>query len=307
MGILQPFGATMFFLKKMIPGRAKAYVHNLAREKIWQYRQSTWRSRVLPDFIIIGAQKSGTTSLYAHLSQHPQLWPSIVKEVHYFDGGRDPTLNNFEMGEAWYRAHFPFKKLVGKHQEVFEASPLYIFNPWAPRRIFELVPKVKIIAMLRNPTERSISHYFHERRMNRETLSLCEALQKEDTRLQNVLKKKNYKHHNFVYKAYKARGVYKEQLERYLSYFPRQQIMVLKSEDFFNDPSNTIKQVFEFVGVDPRFKINDLEPRNVAMNRNDVDPEIYEYLNNYFKPHNQELYELLKENYKCLCCQTFSF
>ena len=280
-------------LKQRIQTRLNSPVRRLK----WQYRQATWHRRALPDFIIIGAQKSGTSSLHSYLTQHPQLLPAYKKEIHFFDGGLNPGVDNFEKGQAWYRAHFPLNKNISNHQKTFEASPLYIFHPIAPKRIFDLVPKVKIIAVLRNPTERAISHYFHQRRKNREPLSIYEALQEEEKRLEPVIKEKDYKNDIFIRNSYKSRGLYKYQLERYLNYFSWQQILVINSEDCFAKPDKTLKRVFDFVGVDTEFNVQDLNPRNVASNKSDVPPEVYEYLNSYFLPHNQALYELVGESY----------
>ena len=284
----------MPFLKQMTLSWLKK---SPARRLILQYRQATSRSGSLPDFIIIGAQKSGTSSLYAYLGQHPQLLPSSSKEVHFFDGGLNPKVDSFEKGQVWYRAHFPFRKNVSAYSKIFEATPLYIFNPFTPRRIFDLVPEVKIIAILRNPTERAISHYFHEKRKGRESLPIKEALQEEEKRLESVIKNKDYKNDIFIHHSYKSRGLYKKQIERYLNYFPWQQILILSSEEFFSEPNNTLKRVFDFVGVDTEFKVKDLKPRNVANNRSKVDSDVYEYLNNYFLPHNQTLYELVGKSY----------
>jgi len=271
----------------------KSYVRGV----VLKSRQATWQNRALPDFVIIGAQKAGTSSLYFYLSQHPQLLPSFNKEVHFFDGGLDPGVDNFEKGILWYRAHFPLRKNIGFHQKTFEASPLYIFNPLAPRRIFDIIPQVKIIALLRNPTERAISQYLHEKRKNREPLSIYEALQKEEARLEAVIGKKDYKNTVFMHHSYKNRGLYKDQLERYLNCFSRDQILVIASELFFANPDVYLKRVFEFVGVDTECKVKDLRPRNIANNRSDVAPDVYKYLNSFFLPHNQALYELLGENY----------
>ncbi len=182
----------------MIKGRLDA----LLRRLVWEYRQATWRTGSLPDFIIIGAQKSGTTSLYSYLSQHPQLLPSIHKAVHFFDGGLDESADNFEKGEAWYRAHFQLR--MHAHERTFEASPLYIFNPLAPKRIYDLVPEAKIIAVLRNPTERAISQYFHEKGgKNRDPLSIREALREEETRLKAAVRAKDYKNDSFIHHSYR--------------------------------------------------------------------------------------------------------
>ena len=231
--------------------------------------------------------------MYYYLSQHPQVMPSFKKEIHFFDGGLDPSVDNYEKGKGWYRSHFSLRKDIGTNKKTFEASPLYIFNPLVPKRIFDLIPEIKIIALLRNPTERAISHYFHEKRNNRESLSIYEALQKEEERLNAVIKEKDYKNYSFIRHSYKSRGLYKDQLGRYLKYFSWQQIAVIESEEFFSKPENTLRQVFEFVGVDPGFKVKNLKPRNIANNRINVAPDVYEYLNNYYLPHNQELYEMV--------------
>jgi len=280
-------------LKQMTP----RWVKTTARQLAWHYRQATWRSRPLPDFIIIGAQKSGTSSLYACLGQHPELVPSYRKEVHFFDGGLDPTVDTFARGPEWYRSHFPSRSNVSAHAKTFEASPLYIFNPLAARRLFDLIPEVKIIAVLRNPTERAISHYFHSIRNGDEQLPLNEALKQEEQRLQSVIANADYKNRTFIGQSYKSRGMYKQQLERYLNHFPWQQILVLSSEEFFSEPDTTLRRVFEFVGVDAGFKVKHLTPRNVTPNRSKVDQDVYAYLNSYFLPHNKALYELLGKSY----------
>jgi len=254
-------------------------------------------SLTLPDFIIIGAMKSGTSSLFAYLGQHPQLFPSSKKEVHFFDGGTSADVDNYVKGQAWYRAHFPLRKHMSTDSKTFEASPLYIFNPLAPKRIFDLVPKVKLIAILRNPTERAISHYFHEKRNHREPLSIYEALREEEKRLEPVIKVEDYKSEIFIHYSYKSRGLYKKQIEMYLNYFSWHQLLVLSSNEFFNELDSTLRRVFDFVGVDTEFTAKDLKPRNVANYRSEVDADVYEYLNNYFLPHNQALYKLVGKSY----------
>src|SRR5690606_33886153 len=125
------------------------------------YRILTWKKRALPDFIIVGAQKAGTTSLFHYLSEHPQIISPYKKEVHYFDGGLNPEIDTFKKGEKWYRSNFP-RKPKSKSIKTFEASPLYLFNPLAPQRIKDLLPNVKLIILLRDPVERAISQYHHE-------------------------------------------------------------------------------------------------------------------------------------------------
>lgn len=282
----------MLTMKKMIPSRIKEPIRKLKRKLTWSCRHVTWRSRALPDFIIIGAMKSGTTSLFNYLGQHPQLYSSSVKEVKYFDNS-----DNFAKGQQWYRAHFPLRKKMNIGSKTYEASPSYIFDPRVPKRIFDLIPKVKIIAVLRNPTERAISHYLHEKRNNREPLSILKAFKEEEKRLEPAIRTINYNNEAFVHFSYKERGLYDAQLERYLKYFPMQQILVLSSEELFCETDNCLRQIFNFIGVDAEFKVTDLRPCNVANNGREIDADVYEYLQNYFMPHNQKLYELLGKNY----------
>ncbi len=122
--------------------------------------------RVLPDFLVIGAQKSGTSSLFRYLDQHPQVRGSVPKEVHYFSGGFAPAPDAYARGEGWYRAHFPKKAAMGQGVRAFEATPLYLLHPLAAGRIHALMPAVKLVAVLRNPTDRALSHYFHNVRNN---------------------------------------------------------------------------------------------------------------------------------------------
>ena len=156
---------------------------------LWYLRWATAPWRALPDFIIIGAQKCGTTTLFDLLEQHPLLAPSYKKEIHYFDGGLDPRIDTFKKGLSWYRGHFPLKS--GKL--TFEASPLYLFNSLCAERIKRAVPDVKLIVLLRNPTDRAISHYFHSLRAGDERLGIAEALKSEERRLERLIQEKNTK------------------------------------------------------------------------------------------------------------------
>ena len=273
---------------------------DFAREPIekmsWNFRKTTASKRVKPDFIIIGAQKAGTTSLFYYLSQHPHLKPSFKKEVHYFDGGLNPDVETFKKGDLWYRAHFHLKG-PGSNHKAFEASPSYIFNPNVPERISEYVPGVKLIALLRDPVERALSQYFHEKRLGFEYLPLMEAVINEEKRLNSVLEIKDYKSEAYIHYTYKKRGLYKEQLERYLKYFPSSHILTLKSNDLFKKPQATLAKVFDFLGVDSDLKIKDIRPRKVAGNKTEVDSIVRNYLKDYFKSHNEDLYDLIGEDF----------
>jgi hypothetical protein len=286
-------GEVMDVLRRTTPGSIRPY----ARRLLWKYRKATSARRPLPDFIIIGAQKSGTTSLFSYLSQHPQLVPSSTKEVHFFDGGVDPEIDNFRLGESWYRAHFPLGASMRGDWKSFEASPLYIFNPLVAGRMHRLLPEAKLIALLRNPTERAISHYFHVKRRRQEPLSLSEAVTVEEERLRPIFEREDYKNEVFINHSYKSRGLYDEQLARFQRLFPHDHMLVLSSEEFFRDPQRCLRQVFRFVNVDADFKVPGLEAHNVADNKGSIDEEIRVQLDKFFLSHNQRLYERLGRDF----------
>ncbi|WP_291323737.1 sulfotransferase domain-containing protein [Desulfonatronospira sp.] len=260
-------------------------------------RLATSSFRLLPDFIIIGAQKSGTTSLFHYLTLHPQVKPSFTKEVHFFDGGKKPEIDTFAKGPSWYRAHFPLYTQKGRGFITGEASPLYIFNPLAPQRIFNLVPEVKLIALLRNPVERAISHYFHEKRKGREQLPALEAFQSEKSRIEAALGQHDYKSLNFIHHTYLKRGLYAEQLERYLQLFDKQQLLLIKSEDFFNSPGEALAKTCGFLNINDKHHFSNLTPRNIGHNKHSIDNPVREYLMQYYLPHNQRLCNLLGQNF----------
>ena len=209
--------------------------------------------RVLPDAIVIGAQRAGTSSLYKYLESHPQLMSSIRKETEYFTVW-------FDRGERWYRAHFPTEMRMALARRrgpacSFEATPYYLFHPHAPARAAALVPGARLVAVLRDPVDRAYSHWQHEVRGGREQLSFEEAIDAEPDRVareeERILADPSVRsnaHHRY---SYLARGRYAVQLERWLAHFPREQLLVVRSEDLYADPSSTFQQVVRHMGVEP--------------------------------------------------------
>jgi hypothetical protein len=252
--------------------------------------------RLLPDFIIIGAQKCGTTSLYRFLTeQHACIAPSLEKEIHFFDIA-------FGKGLNWYRAHFPtilykqyLKKVRGQDLITGEASPYYIFYPHAPRRIFETVPQVKLIVLLRNPVDRAYSHYHHQVTRGRETLSFEQAIEAEPQRLSGELEKimadEHYISFNQAHFSYLARGIYVDQLKAWSNLFPLEQLLILNSEAFFADPATTYRQVVAFLNA-PESILQSAKKRNVGSYQK-MSPATRQRLVEYFRPHNQRLFEYL--------------
>jgi hypothetical protein len=260
--------------------------------------------RRLPDVILIGAQKCGTKSLRHFLRQHPHVVPPDTAHVsahesapHFFDGGLDPDVDTYLLGEAWYRAFFPRADRSPPHHRVLDASPLYLLNPLAPRRIFDLVPDVKLVVLLRDPTERAISHYFHEVRKGHESVPLMEALQAEESRVRTALLEQDYKHPSFIHHTYRRRGRYHEQISRYLRFFTPTRLLVVQSERFFAEPVETVQEVLHFIGVDPDWRPPDLSPRGVAEDRTPVGEEVRDHLDEHFRPHNRRLYDLLGRDF----------
>ena len=260
-------------------------------------RQLTSWARVLPDFIIIGGQKCGTSSLYHYLVQHPCVAPAQKKEVHFFD-------LSFHRGLLWYRARFApvwsrwLAQVRGQRFVTGEASPDYIFNPHASRRVFQTVPQVKLIALLRNPVDRAYSRYHRAVEKGRESLSFEEAIQKEAQRPRDkkarLLLNGNYRS-AVRSENYLARGIYADQLEAWLSLFPRRQILILKSEDFFADSSATLERVFRFLDL-PNREIQDRRQYNKG-SYPEMEPATRRWLLEYFAPHNERLYRLLGEDF----------
>ena len=260
------------------------------------------QDRVLPDFVIIGAQKSGTSSLYRYLAQHPQVRESTVKEVHYFDGGLEEGTDTYALGERWYRAHFPLAAEMAPGQQAYEASPLYLLHPLAAERMARLVPGAKLVAILRDPTDRALSHYFHNVRKNamrrcKEDLDPAAAMAAEEGRLAAVLARGDYGDEAFRAYSYKARGRYLEQLERYWAHFPPEEPAGAPGGDLFEDPAGLMAGLCDFLGLDRQAGGDDFRPANVGTNREEVDPEVRAGLEAYFAPLNRELYAALGRDF----------
>jgi hypothetical protein len=264
-------------------------VRAVLRNAVWTYGKATSALRPLPNFLIIGAQKAGTTALYAYLRRHPQITGPSWKEVSFFD-------RHYARGEAWYRGNFPnslrARGLVG------EASPSYLFHPLAPERVAGLVPQAKLIALVRNPVDRAFSQYQHEVALGREPLPFEDALAAEDERLrgeeERMLADSAYFSRPWWDYTYRARGRYAEQLERWLTAFPREQLLVVPSEDLLTEPERTHARVLEFIGALAHRL--DAYPRVFERQYEPMRPETRRQLAADFAEPNQQLYELLGRN-----------
>lgn len=256
--------------------------------------------RALPDFIIAGAQKSGTSSLYNYLRSHPQVLgvcrfrpdgrTTWGKEIHYFD-------TKYDEPEWWYRFHFPLEAALAYRNAITgESSPEYLYHPYGARRIADMVPDAKIIICLRNPVDRAVSSYWHYVRKGIETLPIREAFAREEERTREDKKKMkedaSYFGHNHRRFSYLDKGIYADQIARYFDRFDRSQILVIRSENLFRDTQTVFDKVVAFLGL-PAHRLNDDRVYNSG-SYEEIDDGLREELRTYYQPHNQRLYDLLE-------------
>ncbi len=245
-----------------------------------------------PDFIIAGAQKSGTTYLYNLLVQHKDILPSTTKEVHYFD-------NNINKGDEWYLSHFPFK-FFNTNKITGESSPYYLYHPLAAERIYNFDNQIKIILLLRNPVDRAISHlnmiinrhdidFNFEDFCNIENEIIIQKLLTEKLKRETITKSNIHQDFSFI-----QRGIYAPQVKKYMNYFKlHKNLLIIKSEDFFDNNKKTLDTIFDFLGVSVyKAKIN-LAVNNFSGEYNNNFIQCRKLLIKYYKHHNKELEDLL--------------
>jgi hypothetical protein len=230
-----------------------------------------------PDYIIVGTQKGGTTSLHRYLTEHPEVSGGRGKEIHFFSW-------KYDRGLDWYLARFPPD---GEAKVVGEASTSYLCDPEAPARVRQALPDVKLIVLLRNPVDRAYSQYQMNMRKGDEALTFEDALAAEPQRLCSADRSAT----QWRYSSYATRGLYAEQLEWWLAEFPCQQLLVLKSEAFFARPDEGLRQALAFLGL-PAWSPASYEAHNPGLYP-EMQPATRQRLTAYFAPHNQRLYELL--------------
>ena len=258
--------------------------------------RATSSARTLPSFLIVGAQRCGTTSMYRTLAQHPAaLKPVRQKGVHFFD-------TDYGKGLGWYRAHFPLeltarsvRKGTGARPLAFESSPYYMFHPLAGQRIAQDLPDVKLLILLRDPVERAYSAYTHELARGFETEPFEAALELEPERLRGEAERlsadPDYYSHAHQHNAYRTRGQYVEQLDRLTAVFGRERLQVVDSQDFFERPEAVYAAVLDFLGL-PDLKTPVFERHN-ARPRSQIPASVQAELQQHFEPYDQRLGEWL--------------
>ncbi len=275
-------------LKKVAPDWVKA----LSRPGFRAFGRITFPLRQMPNFLIVGTKRGGTTSMLKYLQGHPAvlpMWPGVenAKKTHFFD-------QNWNRGTAWYRAHFPtdlqrsrVQRRTGIRPITGEAAPYYMFHPLVLERISATIPGVKIIVLLRNPVDRVISHHNERVNAGTEELSFWDALQAEDERLrgerQRIIDEPGYYSVRHDFCSYLARGRYLEHLEPWLDAFHRGQLCVVRSEDMYADPGATLAEVHRFLGL-PAVPPEAPHRFNYIPSQA-VDPAVREWLEDYYRPH----------------------
>ena len=257
-----------------------------------QTRRATSSLRSRPTFLLLGAQKAGTTSLHQHLRDHPAVLTATVKEVQYFN-------KEYHRGDRWYLSHFPLRThttaVRGRRAtaQVGEATAAYLFDPRVPLRVHAFDSGMRLVAVLRDPVERAYSHHQMEIRWRRELLPFPEALRREEVELPLELERiaVDPLRPSGLGCAYVARGRYAEQLERWLALFPREQLLVLFAEELVTDPRGQLTLLADFLELPPFGE--DPLPHRGAQRYDPRDPPGRERLAELFEPENRRLAALL--------------
>jgi hypothetical protein len=210
------------------------------------------------DFILAGAQKSGTTALHYFLSRHPDIAMGDQQEIHFFD---NDALFVSEPDYEQLHKHYP---LLASSMIAGDCTPSYIYYEPTAERIFRYNPKIKLLALLRNPVDRAFAHWNMQRFRNREPLDFFNAIREEQTRISGAPPTEARRF------AYVERGFYSRQLERLFKFFPREQVKAVKFEDFKANQHQTVASILSFLGRKPlrsiRNKDRNVVPYERAMN-----------------------------------------
>ena len=283
-----------------VKGRAPRWAKDTANRATRNFGVATAAFRPPPDFLIIGTKRGGTTSLWNYLLGHPHVLPMFpaprgLKSPYYF-------FEHLDRGERWYRSHFPTSaarelaaRRLGGPVVTGEASPYYLYYPQAPGLVRASLPEVKLVVLLRDPVKRAYSHYWERVGQGVEPLGFAEALAAEPARLRGELERvfaePGYYSRAHDYFAYRDRGVYLPQLERWFAQYPRDRALVLRSEDLYRDEQATVDQVCDFLGI-PRRRV----PTRIRHNyipAPPMDPAVRDELRSFYQPHNAALARFL--------------
>lgn len=260
-------------------------------ERFVMHRFLLSRYRALPDFIIAGCQKGGSTSLFKYLEQNQEISTSFTKEVNFFN-------RSYGRGINFYKSYFPLK--INNGRLIGESTPDYMDNPYVPKRIYKSLPNVKLIFVLRNPIHRAYSHYQMTRSfgIKFENLSFKEALERENERISEIEKKlsdPNFYNEDYCYYNYLKKGLYSKQLLLWKEYFPEDQLLILQSEELFENPSRVMSQTEDFLGV----KTSQIQTFKAYNTRSydKINNDDLCFLRDYYRKPNEELFEIIGKRF----------
>ena len=255
--------------------------------------------RILPDFLVIGVGRGGTTSCFHYLSQHPSIIGSAYDEIGFFD-------ENFHLGLNWYRSMFPTKflkkKIVKKFGKclTYDVTPAYIRKPWVARRIKELFPEIKLIALLRNPVDKAYSHYNSKMQVEGDTKTTFEEMIEEDIKMIEKFENTNSiiddeYFRNYIEKSPLGRGLYAQQLKIWFELFDPKQLLILTSEELSTETNKTMNKIFQFLDL-PDYEIPDTAKRSTG-NYTNMKMDTRKKLISFFSKYNQDLFKLLNQEF----------
>ncbi|MDA8745536.1 sulfotransferase domain-containing protein [Rubripirellula amarantea] len=251
------------------------------------WRLATSRHRALPDLMIVGAQKAGTTQLFASMARHPACFAALKKEVQYFSKQANRSV-------SWYRSHFALQRTVQRAGGVtFEATPSYLPSPAALKQMHATVPGAKVVVLLRDPVSRAFSHYQHYKTRQLETRSFAQAVDEilRDRPIDFAERWLAEPNADPLY-DYVARGYYALQLQALWRLYDSQNTLVMDSSELFADTDAATQRVFDFVGL-RRFPVPPKKVYNIGHYREKIGPEVAVRLREHYEAHDQELAKLL--------------
>lgn len=283
-----------------IPQRKK----NAVKRAIAFSRRVAPQPRMTPDFLIIGAQKAGTSSLLSYLQRHGSYLRPLLKDTYFFD-------RHFRRGLDWYLSFYPSltakaaaESRAGGPIVTGEAATHYLSDPWSPARVHATVGDIKLLVLLRDPAARALSHYHHNVRTQVETApTALDAFMREPERIaadrRRMEADPNFYSPDYAAYSYLARGRYAEHLIRWLDYFPRERMLIVCSERFFASTDAEFRRICRFIGIPDRSL--DLYPVAGQRNASRIDEGALDYARDHFQSHNRALFDLLRERYDWPC------
>ena len=251
----------------------------------------TASSRVLPDFIIAGTVRSGSTSLYYNICEHPSVLPADYDEIGFFD-------SNYDLGIDWYRSMFPKQKemdMIEKDTGIAitgEDTPFYLWKKEAVERISQVLPNVKIIGIFRNPVDRAYSNYNLGIRMNTEQSGFDEAIDEEI----EFMGKHSFRETADRKRSYISKGIYIEQIKLWLDVFPREQIHILSTEQMQKQPQDTLNDVFRFLDI-PEYHIKIPQKQKVARYTK-MELDTRKRLLEFYEPYNEKFFQVIEQRFE---------